>query len=456
MLAAAKAKPDGLSYASVGSGSIGHLFMVLLQRKTGVKVTHVPYRGGGPAMNDALGGHVDFIIGSVALVTPQLGSGKLRPIVQTGEKRVPALKDVPTVMESVPDLSAYTWWGVFAPAGTPKPIVERFNKELAETIKEERVTKTLTENQQMTLVMAGPEELRKFNTAQGKLWGPVVKENDIKGEMYVPTIAASVDEAVAAIPDGAMVIVPREASGVPMEATRALIRRGVKRLHLVALPTSTLQADMLIGAGCVETLETSAVSLGEFGPAPRFTAAVLGKTIRMLDATCPAIYAGIQAAEKGVPFMPLRGLIGSDILAHRPDWRVIDNPFGNDDPIVLLPAIKPDFALIHTPMADRAGNVFFGRDREALMMAHASARTIATVEKLYDGNLMDDPALSSATVPGFYVETVALAPRGAWPLRLPDHYPADGAHLAEYAKLAATAEGFARYCEQHVYVKRAA
>jgi glutaconate CoA-transferase subunit A len=74
-----------------------------------------------------------------------------------------------------------------------------------------------------------------------------------------------------------MVIVPRESSGVPMEATRALIRRGVKRLHLVALPTSSLQADMLIGAGCVETLETSAVSLGEFGPAPRFTAAILGK-----------------------------------------------------------------------------------------------------------------------------------------------------------------------------------
>src|SRR3954467_6119060 len=183
VIAAAKAKPDGLSYASVGSGSIGHLFMVLLQKKTGVKLTHVPYRGGGPAMNDALGGHVDFIIGSVALVTPQLGSGKLRPIVQTGEKRVPALMDVPTVTESVPDPTAYTWWGVFAPAGTPRPIVERFNKELAETIKDERVTKTLTESQQMTLVMAGPEELRKFNTAQGKLWGPVVKENDIKGEM---------------------------------------------------------------------------------------------------------------------------------------------------------------------------------------------------------------------------------------------------------------------------------
>src|SRR4051795_3765534 len=236
----------------------------------------------------------------------------------------------------------------------------------------------------------------------------------------MPTIAASVDDAVAAIPDGAMVIVPREASGVPMEATRALIRRGVHRLRLAAPPTSTLQADMLIGAGCVETLETSAVSLGEFGPAPRFTAAVLSKNIRIKDATCPALYAQVQAAEKGVPFMPLRGLIGSDILAHRPDWRVIDNPFGDNDPIVLLPAIRPDFALFHAAMADRAGNVFVGRDRELLTMAHASSRTIATVEKLYDGNLMDDPALSAATVPGFYVDTVAIAPRGAWPLRMPD------------------------------------
>src|SRR6201988_5521791 len=102
----------------------------------------------------------------------------------------------------------------------------------------------------------------------------------------MPTIVQSVDEAVAAIPDGAMVIVPREASGVPMEATRALIRRGVKRLHLVALPTSTLQVDLLIGAGCVETLETSAVSLGEFGPAPRFTDAILARAIHMRDAPC--------------------------------------------------------------------------------------------------------------------------------------------------------------------------
>src|SRR5215204_4187893 len=161
----------------------------------------------------------------------------------------------------------------------------------------------------------------------------------------MPTIARTLEDALALNADGCMLAVPRESSGVPMAATRALIRRGVKRLHLIALPTSSLQADLLIGAGCVETIETSAVSLGEFGPAPRFTAAVTAGAIRVKDATCPALHAAFQAAEKGVPFIPLRGLIGSDVLKNRPDWTVIDNPFGDDDPIVLLPAIKPDVAL---------------------------------------------------------------------------------------------------------------
>src|SRR5918912_3544606 len=100
-------------------------------------------------------------------------------------------------------------------------------------------------------------------------------------------IAETLDQALAPITDGCKLAVPRESSGVPMAATRALIRRGVKRLHLIALPTSSLQADLLIGAGCVETIETSAVSLGEFGPAPRFAAAVTSGAIRVKDTTCP-------------------------------------------------------------------------------------------------------------------------------------------------------------------------
>ncbi len=198
------------------------------------------------------------------------------------------------------------------------------------------------------------------------------------------------------------------------------------------------------------------MSLGEFGPAPRFTAAVKSAGICIKDATCPALHAAFQAAEKGVPFMPLRGMIGSDLLAHRPDWRVIDNPFGTDDPIVVLPAIRPDVALIHAPMADRAGNVWIGRQRELATMAHASAKTVVTVEKIVGGNLLDDPMLAAGTLPGFYVETIAVAENGCWPLGLPDRYGADVAHLGEYARLAATEDGFARYLEEYVHVRRAA
>src|SRR6202453_3286437 len=261
----------------------------------------------------------------------------------------------------------------------------------------------------------------------------------------------TLDEALAPVTDGCMLAVPLETSGVAMAATRALIRRGVKRLHLVTLPTSTLQADLLIGAGGMERLETSAVSLGEFGPAPRFTAAIIAGTIRMMDATCPALHAQFQAAEKGVPFMPLRGLVGSDVLAHRQDWKIVDNPFGNNDPIVLLPALKPDVALFHAPMADRAGNVFIGTQRELVTMAHAAHKTVVTVEKLHDGDLLRDPLLAAGTLPGFYVESIAVEPRGALPLPLPDHYGIDAAHMAEYARLAATPEGFADYLQRYVH-----
>jgi glutaconate CoA-transferase subunit A len=272
----------------------------------------------------------------------------------------------------------------------------------------------------------------------------------------MPLLARTLDEALAPIADGTSLLIPREGAGVAMEATRALIRRGVKGLTLIAVPTSTLQADLLIGAGCVAAVEAAAVSLGEFGPAPRFTAAITGGTIAMRDSTCPAVHAGLQASEKGVPFIPLRGLIGSDVLAQRPDWRVIDNPFGDNDPIVLLPALKPDVALFHAPMADRAGNVWIGQQRDLVLMAHAAGRTVVTVETLHDGNLLDDPLLAAGTLGGFYLEAVAVAPRGAWPLALADHYPADDAHLAEYARLAATPDGFACYLDRYVHERRAA
>ncbi|HTS91100.1 MAG TPA: CoA-transferase [Stellaceae bacterium] len=264
------------------------------------------------------------------------------------------------------------------------------------------------------------------------------------------------EAAVAVIEDGMTVVVPPDYSGVAMEATRALIRRGVRNLHLVTLPASSLQADLLIGAGALASIETSAVSLGEMGAGPRFAAAVAAGTIALKDATCPALHAAVQAAEKGVPFMPLRGVIGSDLLKVRPDWKVIENPFAADDPILLVPAIRPDVALFHAPFADRHGNVWIGRRRELVTMAHASVRTIATVEEIRDGNLLEDEILAGATIPAFYVEAVAVAKHGTWPLKFGDRFAEDTAHLREYMRLAATEEGFRQYLDLHVLRRRAA
>jgi glutaconate CoA-transferase subunit A len=267
----------------------------------------------------------------------------------------------------------------------------------------------------------------------------------------------SLDELVADIGPGAMVAVPPEYCGVAMAATRALVRRGAERLHLVGCPSSGLQADILIGAGCVATVEAAAITFGEFGPAPRFTRAVRDGAIALKDSTCPAIHAGLQATEKGIPFMPLRGIIGSDLIKHRPEWRVIDNPLGDgDDPIVVLPAIAPDIALFHADLADRHGNVWVGRRRELISMAHAAHRTLVTVEALYDGDLLADETMAAGTLPGLYVSAVTFEPRGAWPLAFAGHYELDSEHIADYVRLAASDEGFAQYAATHIHAAAAA
>jgi tripartite-type tricarboxylate transporter receptor subunit TctC len=183
LIRAAKAKPRSISYASVGSGSIGHLALELLGKEAGVELIHVPYRGGGPALNDVVAGHVDLIIASAAQLMPQIEPGAIRAVAQMGKSRLPALRDVRTIVESgYPDAEANAWWGMYAPAGTPKPIIERFRAALAESLREERVAKQLTETQQMTLVLSGPEELRRFAAAQARIWGAVVRENNIRAD----------------------------------------------------------------------------------------------------------------------------------------------------------------------------------------------------------------------------------------------------------------------------------
>ena len=239
---------------------------------------------------------------------------------------------------------------------------------------------------------------------------------------------------------------PADYAGVSMAMTRAMIACGHGDLYIVCVPTGGLQVDMLVGAGLVSTLETSAMSLGEAGGAPRFSDAIRNGTIRIRDATCPAVHAGLLGVQKGVPFMPIRGLIGSDVLANRPDWKVIDNPMASEpDPIVLIPAIHVDFAVFHAPIADRSGNVWIGRRRELAAMAYAARTTLVTVERLVDGNLFDDEIMAAGVLPSLYVHGIAVSQRGAWPYGLWGEYPTDIAELHRYAAAARSKDGFDDY-----------
>jgi glutaconate CoA-transferase subunit A len=256
---------------------------------------------------------------------------------------------------------------------------------------------------------------------------------------------ADLDSLVADLADGATLAFMKDTSGAPMALVRAIVRKGARNLHLLCVPTGGLPADILIGAGCVATVEGGGVSLGEFGQAPCFVRAVKSGAVRPRDTTCPAVYAALQAAEKGIPFMPLRGIIGSDILAHRDDYRVIDNPMaphGAHDPIVTIPAIRPDLALIHAPLADAAGNIWVGRNHELRILAHAARRTVATAEAFHPGNLVADPVYAAGVIASLYVDGVALAPGGALPRGMPGIYEEDAAAITSYVRAAETSAGF--------------
>jgi glutaconate CoA-transferase subunit A len=267
----------------------------------------------------------------------------------------------------------------------------------------------------------------------------------------------SLEQIVSAIEPGMLLALPQDEAGVPMAAVRTLVRRSVRDLHLLCAPASGMPADLLIGAGCVSTVEAGGIFVGEIGIGLRFREAILRGTIRMKDSTCPAIYAGLQAGEKGAPFAAVRGLLGSDVLKHRADWRVIDNPFkSGGDSVVLVPAINPDVSFFHAGWGDAFGNVWVGGRRNIVFTAHASRRTVVTVEEIWDGNLLADQNMAPGTISSEYISAIAHVPRGGWPMCLPGFYDEDWPHIREYMELSRTDEGFEIYLAKHVHSEKAA
>ena len=179
VVAAAKAKKP-VSYGSIGSGSLGHVAMTLLGKNGGLEWTHVPYRGGGPLMNDAVAGHVPLSIGSVFVTKPHIDSKRLRPLVVTSSKRSPELPDVPTVAESgFPGFDAPAWWAVLAPAKTPPEIVKRLNEALNQALKNPDVATKLA-GQGISVTGGSVETARTWIDGQVDTWARVVRENNIK------------------------------------------------------------------------------------------------------------------------------------------------------------------------------------------------------------------------------------------------------------------------------------
>ena len=181
VVAASKAKKN-VSFGTVGSGSLGHLAMALLGKNGGLEWTHVPYKGGGPLMQDAVAGHVPLSVASIVVTKPHLESKRLRPLAVTTSKRSPDLPDVPTVAESgYAGFDAPAWWGVLASAKVPPEIVRRMNEEMNKALKVPEIASRL-QGQGMTLVGGTPEAARTFIDKQIDTWAVVVKENNIKPE----------------------------------------------------------------------------------------------------------------------------------------------------------------------------------------------------------------------------------------------------------------------------------
>ncbi len=182
LIALAKKEPGKVQYASAGIGSFQHLGGELFKLMAGVNLLHVPFKGGGPAMIDVIGGHTKVMFSSLVQTTPHIKSGKLRPLGVGGLTRNPVLPDVPTIAEAgVPDYEAVNWWGLVAPAGVPAAVVERVHKEIAAIQDDPEVRKQFA-NQGASVVKMSTAEFAQHMVKEMNKWGRVVKESGIKAQ----------------------------------------------------------------------------------------------------------------------------------------------------------------------------------------------------------------------------------------------------------------------------------
>jgi tripartite-type tricarboxylate transporter receptor subunit TctC len=181
LIAEAKASPGRMNWASAGSGGVQHLALELFARRAGIDINHVPYRGGGPATNDLLAGQVKYYFGNADTAIAFVKSGRLRALCHTAKDRLAALPDLPPLSDTLPGFETYEWNGVFVPAGTPRPIVEKLNKLLNETIATPAVAERLR-SADLQARANTPEQFARFFQEQSSRWHAFIQEANIRLE----------------------------------------------------------------------------------------------------------------------------------------------------------------------------------------------------------------------------------------------------------------------------------
>jgi len=179
VIAAARAKGSRLTYASQGNGTSAHLAGEMFTNLAKVELTHVPYRGAGPAITDLIGGQVDLFFGTAAAVSTFVDSGKLRALAVTTPQRSPALKDVPAIAETVPGYVVESWYGLYAPAGTPADVIAKLNAAAAKAARTAAFSKKV-EQEGLVISAGAPAELDAYVRAEEARWRTIVRENAIK------------------------------------------------------------------------------------------------------------------------------------------------------------------------------------------------------------------------------------------------------------------------------------
>ena len=178
----AKARPGKVSIGVLGA-SQALVLMTLIKKENDVDLNLIPYKGGGPLNQDILAGVTDVAIGSLTSFSPHIRSNKVRAIAVTGDKRTPALPDTSTLLEQgVKSFPSYSWWGVYAPTGTPRPIVDRMNAELKKAVNAPDVTQKFIEQFNMEILTSSPEDFAAYQKSEQERWFKVIKDNDIKGD----------------------------------------------------------------------------------------------------------------------------------------------------------------------------------------------------------------------------------------------------------------------------------